>query len=244
MERELQKLHWLKIKELVPVSIDTAILPVGTVEAHGPACVGTDNYIPETIAAGIAEQVNALIAPTVNYGITKSLLRYPGGFTIEPETFQYYLRDILDSLARNGFHNIILLNGHGGNNTVLKSLAYEFHAESGRNIAVIHWWELCDELDRKFWGHPGGHAGTNETAIVQAVDPALVDEAAYDPEMAYWFRPGANVYPVPGTILLYEKDTGYPQFDAEKARQYRDAVVEEVGSFVKSVLDRWRKAGL
>ena len=244
MERQLQKLNWPTINELVPGQVNTVILPVGTVEAHGTACVGTDNYIPETLAEGIAERINALIAPTVNYGITKSLYRYAGGITIEPDTYQCYVRDIADSLVKNGFKNIIVFNGHGGNNSALKNLAYEFHVETGRNIAVIHWWELCDELDQKFWGHPGGHAGTNEAALVQAVDPAFLDEAAYDPEMAYWYRRGADIYPVPGTILLYEKDVGYPQFDVEKALQYREAVVKEVGEFVESILGRWSKLGV
>jgi len=50
MERELQKLSWLKVQNLVPQQIDTVILPVGTVEAHGSSCLGTDNYIPNEIA--------------------------------------------------------------------------------------------------------------------------------------------------------------------------------------------------
>jgi creatinine amidohydrolase len=244
MERQLQKLSWPRIRELVPAQIDTVILPVGTVEAHGSACIGTDNVVPETIAEGIADRVNALVAPTVNYGITKSLYRYEGGFTIETETFQAYIGDILLSLAKNDFKNIIIMNGHGGNNSALKQIAFEFHTEVHRNVAVIHWWELCGDLDKKFWGHPGGHAGTNEAALAQATDPNYLDEKAYDPDMAYWYRPGADVYPVPGTILLYEKGVGYPEFDEAKAREYRDAVVAEVGAFVEDVLRRWRKFGL
>ena len=244
MERHLQKLNWPAVKTAVPDKVDTAILPIGTIEAHGSACIGTDNVIPEMLADGIAERINALIAPILNYGITKSLFRYDGGMTINPDTFKDFVRDILDSLAKNGFRNIIVLNGHGGNNSALKEAAYEFHIVNECNVAVIHWWELCDELDRKFWGHPGGHAGTNEAALAQAIDPAYLDKAAYDKDMAYWFRPGADVYPVPGTILLYEKDTGYPEFDREKAIKYRDAVIEEVGAFAEEIIRRWRKFGL
>ena len=66
MERRLQRLNWIKVKKLVPDKIDTVIFPVGTLEAHGSACLGTDNFIPETIAEGIAERLNALVAPVVN----------------------------------------------------------------------------------------------------------------------------------------------------------------------------------
>ena len=244
MERVLQKLNWMNLRKLVPADIDTAILPVGTVEAHGSACVGTDNIIPETIAEGIAEKLNALIAPTINYGITKSLYRYPGGFTIKPSVFRSYVRDVLDSLADSGFKNVILLNGHGGNNSDLKALAYEFHRERKVNICVIHWWELCGPMTREFFGNDGGHAGVNETAMVQAVDPALADEKMHDDDLAYYFRPGADVYPVPGSILLYNEGEGYPNFDVDQARQYREKVVQTVGDFTASVIERWRKFGL
>ena len=244
MKRQLQKLNWLQVKDLVPGKINTIILPVGTVEAHGSACLGTDNFIPETIADGIAERLNALIAPTVNYGITKSLYRYNGGSTISPSIFGPYVREILDSFADTGFRNIILLNGHGGNNAALKSVAYEFHKDGARNIAVIHWWELCSEMTCEFFGHHGGHAGTDETAMVQAIDPNLADEKMYDPELAWYFRPGADVYPVPGSILLYKEGEGYPNFDVEQAEQYREKVVEMVGDFAELVIGRWKKFDL
>lgn len=244
MERELQKLNWQTIQNLVPKQINTIILPVGTVEGHGSACIGTDNYIPETIAEGIAERINALIAPTVNYGITKSLYRYNGGSTIKPETFQLYIRDILDSLADNGFKNIILMNGHGGNNTALKTVAYEFHKERKTNIVVVHWWDLCGEMTREFFGHHGGHAGTDETAMIQAIDEKLVDQKMYDEELAYYFRPGADVYPIPGSILLYKEGEGYPNFNLEQAKEYSDKVIEQVGDFVEMVIGRWKKFNL
>ncbi len=244
MERQLQRLNWMHVRDLVPEKIDTIILPVGTVEGHGSACLGTDNLIPETIAEGIVERLNALIAPTVNYGVTKSLVRYNGGSYIKPETLELYVRDILDALADTGFKNIILLNGHGGNNSALKNVAFDFHREQKSNICVIHWWELCGEMTKEFFGHQGGHAGTDEAAMVQAIDSSLVDKETYDPELAYWYRPGADVYPVPGSILLYREGEGYPEFDEDQAKRYRKKVVETVGEFAEMVIGRWKKFGL
>jgi len=244
VERRLQRLSWLRIRELVPAEIDTAVLPVGTVEAHGAACLGTDIYIPEDIAGHIAERLNALVAPTVTYGITKSLLRYNGGATVRPETFGAYVRDVLDSLAAAGFRHVIVINGHGGNNAVLKDVAYAFHAERRANIAVIHWWQLCADMTENFFGHIGGHAGTDETAYIWAMDPALADRERYDPDLAYTFNPGADVYPVPGTILLYKAGEGYPEFDDRRAKEYREKVIDAVGEFAAMVLGRWRKFGL
>jgi creatinine amidohydrolase len=243
MERELQKLSWLKVRDLVPSQIDTVILPVGTVEAHGSDCLGTDNYIPENIAHGIAERINALIAPTMPFGITRSLHRYSGCVTLRPDTFAQCLGDIVESLGHSGFKNVIIMNGHGGNNDVLKTVAHDWHRDHGLNICVIHWWELCAEMTEEFFGHVGGHAGTDENAMVQAIDETLVDKEAYDPKQAWFFRPGADVYPVPGTILLYKEGEGLPEYDSEKSRQYREKVVAAVGEFAELVLKRWREQG-
>ena len=95
-----------------------------------------------------------------------------------------------------------------------------------------------------FFGHPGGHAGTDETAMVQAIDPALADKETFDPELAYHFRYGADVYPVPGSILIAIEGEGLPNFNVEQAKEYRKKVVETVGEFAEMVIARWRKFGL
>ncbi len=184
------------------------------------------------------------MAPTVSYGVTRSLLRYSGGSYIKPETLSRYVREILDAFADTGFHNVILLNGHGGNNTALKTVAFDFHAERKTNIAVIHWWELCGKMTEEFFGHAGGHSGADEAAMIEAIDHTLAGRDTYDPDLAWYFRPGADVYPVPGTILLYKEGEGYPEFDAVKAQQFRARVIETVGDFAETVIARWRKFGL
>jgi creatinine amidohydrolase len=244
MERQLQKLTWLKVQQLVPAEIDTVVLPVGTVEGHGSSCLGTDNLIPETIAEGIVDRINGLVAPIIPYGVTRSLYRYNGGVGITSETFETYVREVVVSFTDTGFRNVIILNGHGGNNSALKSTAHDLHRDRRVNVCVIHWWELCGEITREFFGQVGGHGGIDETAMVQAVDNDLVDTDAYDPEMAYYVRPGVDVYPVPGTILLYKEGEGYPDFNPERAREFHRKVITEVGAFVEMVLARWRKCGL
>ena len=160
--------------------------------------------------------------------------------TVEPENFKAYVIDVVDSLADIGFKNVIVLNGHGGNNAALKEIAVSAHRDLEINIAVIHWWELCEDVTTEFFGHVGGHAGTDETAMVQAIDPDLVDEDTYDPALAYLFRRGADIYPVPGSILLYKEGEGYPEFDASRAKEYQARVFTAVGDFVEMVLKKWR----
>lgn len=239
----LQALTWQTVRQMVPTRIDTAILPVGTVEAHGAACIGTDNIIPESIATVLAPRLNALIAPIVSHGVTRSLYAYAGSTMIQPDTFKRYILDILLSLSHTGFRNVIILNGHGGNNGVLKEAAMEANHQFRINVAALHWWELCAEVTSGFWGESGAHAGVDETAMVMAVNPAYATPDEYSPDMLYTFTKGADVYPVPGTILSAVSGQGAPQFDLARAKEYHALVCGKVGDFAEFVLARWRAAG-
>jgi len=239
MERELQRLNWKQVKELVPNKIDKVILPVGTIEAHGAAALGTDNYIPSSMADYLANKIDAIIAPILNYGITKSLYGYPGSMTIKPDNYENFIDDILRSLKDIGFKKVIILNGHGGNNSELKSAAQNFYYKYKIRVAVIHWWDLTRDLVKEFYGEAGGHAALDENAMVQAVDDKLVDKNLYDENLPYYYRPGGDIYPIPGSILLYTENEGIPDFDYKKSCEYQKLVFAKVEEFVKFILKRW-----
>lgn len=241
MERAIQRLTWTAFKKIVPTQIDTVLLPIGTVEAHGVTALGTDNLIPETIANLQAERLSALIAPTLNYGITRSLYQYPGSMTIRPQNFTPFVADILTSLADQQFKHIIILNGHGGNNDALKEAAYSVHYQRHVYIAVIHWWQLTGDLTKQVFGQTGGHAGIDETACMQAIDPALVNKSEYTEKMAWLVQGGADIYPAPGPLMLYAKGEGYPNFDLKQAQEYFPKLATAVGDYILSIIDHWKQ---
>ncbi|MEB2775105.1 creatininase family protein [Algoriphagus sp. D3-2-R+10] len=115
--REMNLINWMEFAEFVPKQINTVLLPTGTLEPHGVVNNGADNTAPTAMAIDMAEDLNALIAPTLNYGITGSMAAFPGAFQITEEAYRPFIRDILKGLAKNGFKNIIILNGHGGEQT-------------------------------------------------------------------------------------------------------------------------------
>jgi creatinine amidohydrolase len=122
--REMSNLNWMEFREWVPQKISTVLLPTGTIEPHGVANNGADIVAPVEIARRMAASVNALIAPVVPYGVTGSLDGYPGAFSISEPAYRAYMSDVLDGLARQGFRNLIVLNGHGGPQTaILNDLA-------------------------------------------------------------------------------------------------------------------------
>lgn len=135
---KLAHLTWQEFAEIVPVQRDTAILPVGTVEAHGVTSLATDVFIPEKIAEEISERLKAVVLPAVPYGLTRSLYGYPGSLTVKAGSFEGYISEILDSCAYHKFKKVVVLNGHGGNNDSLKRVCQEGFYRTGLKIALVH----------------------------------------------------------------------------------------------------------
>ena len=242
MPLKLEDMNWMEFEELVPKKINTVILPVGTIEAHGVTNLGTDVSIPVFIVEKIAEDLNAIIAPPIYYGITRTLYSYPGSLTVSSSVFESYLTEIMLSLADKGFSRILVINGHGGHIDELKSAAMKVHREKRAKVAVIHWWILCEELTRKFFGETGGHAGLDENAAVLAIDKGLVKKGRYKKNMVHLQKSGIYSLPCPGSILIYKQGEGYPDFDAKKAKAYMDKVVKKIKDDVLEIFEKWKKS--
>lgn len=247
--RWMDELNWMEFRALVPEKIQTVILTTGTLEPHGVVNNGADNLAPVKIAEAIAADpaINALIAPHIPYGVTGSMAPYPGAAHIPEAVYAPYLRAVLDSLQRNRFRNILIVNGHGGPQTaVLMDVARQFSIETGVNTLVINWWSSCADVTQRVFGNPGGHAGENETAFIQAINPKLVRRellpqvsSTPNPPPASW-----QATPAPSSIGLYQAGTGNPtDFDQAKAERYFREVNACVSALVRDVLSKWQAAG-
>ena len=245
--REMDRINWMEFKEVVPSKIQTVLLPTGTLEPHGVINNGADNTAPTAIAQKIVRRVNAMIAPTLPYGITGSMEAYPGAFQITEAAYRPFVKQIFEGLAKNGFKNIIVLNGHGGGQTaVLNSIAAEVSAERKVRILVINWWSFASDETKEVFGEDGGHAGLNETAFIQAIDPTLVHPERYNDGMATAY-PATGTWsatPFPSSIGLYQKGQGYPKFDQKKADLYFVKVTDKVANLINEVVRKWNMAGL
>ena len=245
--REMDRINWMEFREVVPQRIQTVLLPAGTLEPHGVINNGADNTAPTAIARQIARRVNALIAPTLPYGVTGGLEAYPGAFQISEAAYRPFVKQVLEGLAKNGFRNIIVVNGHGGPQTaVLQAVAAEVAAERRVRTLVINWWAFAADVTKQVFGEDGGHAGWNETAFIQAIDPSLVRRERYKDELATANpAPGTwSAAPFPSSIGLYQAGQGYPKFDQPKADEYFRKVTDKVAGLIEEVVRKWDLAGL
>ncbi|MEK6405699.1 MAG: creatininase family protein [Acidobacteriota bacterium] len=245
--REMSDINWMEFKEAVPSKINTVILPTGTLEPHGVINNGADITAPIGIARKIAREVNAMIAPIIPYGMTGSMDAYPGAFSISETAYRAYARDVMSGLAKTGFRNIIIINGHGGPQTaVLNQIAMEIGQEKHVRTLVINWWSYASDVTLSVFGEDGGHAGWNETAFIQAIDPKLVHKERYSDELATPnAAPGSySAYPAPSSIGLYKEGQGYVKFDQAKADEYFAKVTRKVAKLIIDTRRKWDMAGL
>lgn len=246
--REMDRINWMDFKATVPSKTNTVLLPTGTLEPHGVANNGADNTAPTAIARTIARRTNAMIAPTLPYGITGSMEAYPGAFQISEAAYRPFVKQILEGLVKNGFKNIIIVNGHGGGQTaVLQSVAAEVATEKRVRTLVINWWSFASDETKEVFGEDGGHAGWNETAFIQAIDKTLVHPEKYSgPEMTTAYPPAGtySAVPFPSSIGLYQKGQGFPRFDQAKADLYYKKVTDKIAGLIIDTVKKWDLAGL
>ena len=135
-----------------------AIIPVGSIEQHGPHLpISTDSDIVTEIAFRLSEKINGLLLPTISYGISNEHFPF-FNISIKKSTLSKILEDVCESLIKNGISRILIINGHYGN---LDSLRGFEKKNSRRKIKIFSYWKY---MSREF-----DHAGNVETSMMLAI---------------------------------------------------------------------------
>lgn len=112
----IQDLTWQEVDDYLKRD-SIAIVPVGSTEQHGPAGVtGVDSYVAVTLAEDTAQQAGVLCTPPIWFGDSLHHTGFPGTISLTPDTLTLVIRDVCQSLVRQGFDKIVLINGHKGTN--------------------------------------------------------------------------------------------------------------------------------
>jgi creatinine amidohydrolase len=158
------------------------IVPVGSVEQHGPHCPpDVDVSVPFHLAVAVAQAIEefpVLVAPPILYGFTHYNMGFAGTLTLRLETFIDVLCDVCRSLKANGFERIILVNGHGGNVAPQRAASVKLSEEDVWALPLTYWDMAADEIEAWAEADKGGigigHAGEWETSLQLYLRPHLV----------------------------------------------------------------------
>ena len=179
-----ENLRWPEVNDAVENGL-VPILPVGTVEQHGPHLpIKMDMWTAPEIAAEAARRRpdRLLVMPVVPYGFTTHVMDFPGTITVHPDTFSRYVVDVLKSACYHGFKKLIVINGHGSNIPPLELAARRVMLETDAIVSLTSWWPLLavNEGAIEKWREsefPGGtgHAGEAEASLGLYLDESLVE---------------------------------------------------------------------
>jgi creatinine amidohydrolase len=176
---------WLEVEQTRKLT-DTVLIPIGQIAQHGRHLpLSTDVIQAEeasrrAIAKLVAVGTFVALGPTIPYGHSPTHYAFPGYISLRPETFTLLIKDVIESLARQGFRRFIIFNVGGGNWGGIENASFHAHFDLGVEVFVLGWFEMSP-----IWGpllethHPevnehDGHSGELETSCVLAVAPGLV----------------------------------------------------------------------
>jgi creatinine amidohydrolase len=173
------------------------VIPIGSTEQHGPnGLIGTDAICPETVANGMAEQIDVLVGPTQAIGMAQHHMAFAGSMTLRPSTLVAVLRDQVMSLARHGFERIYFLNGHGGNVATVTAAFSEIYTEISLSktppekpvrCKLRNWYDLPGPraISKELFGaSEGSHATPSEVSLSYFAFPEFQKQAQMTPKVA------------------------------------------------------------
>lgn len=182
----MNEVDWSRLKahELRALAQENAvvILPIASIEQHGPHLpVMTDTRLGYEVAVRAARLAYdtrpVVVTPVVWSGLSEHHMPYGGTLTLSHGTFRAVLADLIDSLVRHGFHDILISNSHGGNIIAMQQICDELSSQVDATlVAVTYPSEAAAEIAEILEDQPGlAHACEGETAMMMAVEPGLVD---------------------------------------------------------------------
>ncbi|MDB5215617.1 MAG: Creatinine amidohydrolase [Myxococcaceae bacterium] len=180
MARRLAELTYEEVATLVGAGRAVAIVPVGSVEPHGPHLpLDTDTTISVTCAMRAADRladvarVQAVVAPSVPYGVTDYASGFAGAIGVPASALTPMLAAIATSLLATGFAHVCFVNNHlePAHDAAVRA-AIERLPKGAASVAcpLTRRWgrTLSDEFKRG-----DCHAGRYETSLVLAAGGAV-----------------------------------------------------------------------
>jgi creatinine amidohydrolase len=205
--------------------LQACIIPVAAIEQHlEHLAMEHDWRSVMSIAVRIAEQLRpqVLVAEGLMCGVSEHHMKHPGTLTLMPGTFLAVLHDLIDSMVRAGFQNVIVLNGHGGNVVPCRSAWDQYLRRFQINLHFVSYWDIYTTDDAKLLQSGQrlpqdlpGHAQEFETSFALAEFPENVRTSLWSDQ------------PDPAPAMATE----------EKGRLFIQRAVERLVALVRDIID-------
>ena len=164
-----------------------AVLPIGSLEQHGPhlpVITDTASASAAAIRAAllVADEMPVLVLPGLWTGMSEHHLPFGGTISLNFSELQGVLRGVVRSLRAIGFARLLIVNGHGGNIEPLAVAARELAHEFGLPVvATTPWFATRSQVEEiAETAETPAHACEGETSVMMAITPELVRADRFD----------------------------------------------------------------
>lgn len=134
-----EDLNWFDVDNYLKTE-DRLMLVLGACEQHGYLSLSADVKIPLALADSASQKTGILVAPPLHFGASPYFLTYPGTISLRATTLLDVVEDMARSLYGQGFHRLLFLNGHGGNDPARTRLTEIMDGMPGVQINWYSWW--------------------------------------------------------------------------------------------------------
>jgi creatinine amidohydrolase len=172
------QLTWEEIGRLPQQGMDTALLPVGATEQHGPhmGC-GMDAEIAFQLCRATAADTGAIMLPTLPYGCSLGHSQHwPGTLALQPKTMIDIVKQIGDWVYHSGFRRLLIINTHVTNYAPLRCALEMLRAEYDElMVALINSATISERIrEAHFHDADDWHANDAETSLMLSLKPEMV----------------------------------------------------------------------
>jgi creatinine amidohydrolase len=212
------------------------LLPVGSVEPHGPHLpLATDTVLSEeaclrAVRALRSQGIAAFVAPAVPYGVTDYAAGFAGAVGVDASALTAFLAAIVARLLAEGWSHVCLVNNHlePAQDAAVRAALEKLPAERASVACPLtrRWARtLSDEFKRGTC-----HAGRYETSLVLAAGRDVRGDAsalpALDVSLSAGIKAGKTTFRAMGMDRAY---TGAP---AEATREEGEALYGKLAEMI------------
>ncbi|NLY01903.1 MAG: creatininase family protein [Rhodopirellula sp.] len=212
-------------------SLRACIVPVAAIEQHAEHLAMEHDWRSATlVAAEVARRLrpHVLVAEGVMVGVSEHHMIHAGTLTLRPGTFLAVLDDLIRSVLKAGFENVLVLNGHGGNIAPIRGAWDQFLREFRVNLHFLSYWDVLTKADAERVLDGGsrlpqdvpGHAQEFETSIALAEFPENLRTE----------------------LWTTQPDSTAVMATAEKGRELLSHIVDRVACYLEEMTDGRRRA--
>lgn len=221
----LSKMTRREFREAIEAGkFQSCIIPTGAVEQHLEHLamehdIRSSTWIAQEAAERLYPQV--VVAIPMDLGISEHHMMHKGTLSAKPGSWLAVLFDAIESMVRHGCKNILVLNGHGGNEApvygMLRQWQLYFQSQHPQvNLQFHSYWNLsrvkAEQVCRT--GVPG-HAQEYETSIALALFPENVRHDA----------------------MQDQEDKRPLEATAEKGRQLAESAIQKTVEYIQEMIE-------